>query len=165
MNNQESKKSKYYYKYYWIIIFLVIMGYFIYSISESKKWSKELKPFLSNFLEVLQDGSYKEFYESYVNKSKININETEKQLRYIEEIFGNIVSYEFIQDVKAFNGKILSGFSMIYQLKFDSGKTCQGHFIFEIDENLNRPLMNKIRGLSINCGSDKIDKYYLQINT
>lgn len=150
-------------KYLPIFIIILIIGYFIYSIFESKQWSKESKPYTDNFMELLKDDNWEELYTKYAQYSGVELIEFKTNLSKLYNNFGKIVAYEYVQDAKAYSGKTLTSFYIIYRLKVDSGRSFQGNINIEIDKNTNLPKPGRIKEFYIDGGSGEKDIFYLKL--
>lgn len=150
-------------KYLIIFLIILIIGYFIYSVIESKQWGKESKPYTENFLKLLKNDNYGELYTKYAKNSGMELAEFKSVLSRLHDNFGRIVTYECVQDAKAYSGKTLTSFYIVYRIKFDSGGSFQGNFNIEIDKNSNFPSPGKIKEFHIVGGSGKKEEFYIKL--
>jgi len=138
-----------------LLFLIIIVGLlFLPVVFDSLKlneWAEGSRPFTDNFLYLLKQKEYDELFQKYFSDSGMPLGEMSRQFVKLHEMFGQITFYEYVSSSSTSFGQFgpLTGYSMYYQIKFDSGKTCQGNFGIEIDQNTNEPVAGKLISFTV----------------
>ncbi len=96
--------------------------------SEHIGWGEDSKPHTDNFLELLTDENYEGLSEKY--GSGMSPDALKKKFDRFHSLFGRIISYRYKRASASYDSRSgnLMGFSVSYQIDFDSAKNCRGVF-------------------------------------